>query len=226
MAFRVDDTTVALTTDDGFHLLHLGGYVHLTHSRSVVSTTILVGHVTQCTGRTQVRNRVARCVLQHIVGYSYQGVLLAIHTTILTDEGQTVHVRIYYEAHIVVSASHKVHDIAQVLLQRLRIMLEVACNLSIKQIDGLHAQFLQQPWKDDATYRVDGVQRHLEIGIADSLHIHQFQAQHMIYMFLIEAEIFLVFSNTVHIRIHELFCLGYPQHFVTFGCVQELAFLV
>ena len=46
VALWIDDSTIALATDDSMNILHLGGHVDLTYRSSSIDTAMLLGHVT------------------------------------------------------------------------------------------------------------------------------------------------------------------------------------
>ena len=49
MAFWIDNTTITFTTNNSTDFLHLCGNIHLTNSRSIILTAMLLCHVTQST---------------------------------------------------------------------------------------------------------------------------------------------------------------------------------
>ena len=114
-------------------------------------------------------------MLEHVIRHRDQRVLFAEHLSVLTNHGETVHVRVNHEGHIVAAFTHQGHDVAQVLLQRLRIMLEIAGRFAIEGLHGLYTQRSQQLGQDDATHRVDRIECHTEAGATYGIHLHQLQ---------------------------------------------------
>ena len=51
MALWIDNSTIAFTTDDSVNILHLGSNIHLAYGRSTIRTTMLLGYITEGTGR-------------------------------------------------------------------------------------------------------------------------------------------------------------------------------
>ena len=171
VALWIDDSTIALATDDSMNILHLGGHVDLTYRSSSIDTAMLLGHVTERTGRRQVAYGVARSLAEHIVGNAYQGIFLAKHLAVLADERQAIDIRIDYDTHVITTLLQLIHDTTQVLLQWLWVVSEVTIRLTIEEL-VLYAERIEQLRKDDTTHRVDRIHAHLEVSILDSLHIH------------------------------------------------------
>ena len=128
----VDDTAVAFTADDGVGLLHLCHHVHFAYSGSIVLLAVLAGHVAQGAGGREVAHGVARGVLEDVVCHSDEGVFLTVHLAVFTNEGEAVHVGVNYEADILAAFRHEAHDVAQVLLQWLWVVLEITCRFSVE----------------------------------------------------------------------------------------------
>ncbi len=116
-------------------------------------------------------------MIEHVVCDRHERVFLAIHLTILLNEGQTVDVRVNHNSQIVAAISHLVHDAAEVFLQRFRIVSKVACALTIEKLI-LHAQRIQQMGKDKTANRVDAVNTYLEMSLADSFRVNEVKLQH------------------------------------------------
>ena len=226
MAGRIDDTTVSFTADDGTHFLHLGRHVHLAHGRSVIGLSIAGRHITQGTRGTEVGNRCAGRVFQYIVCYADQRILLAIHASVLANDCQTVHIRVYDKSHVIPSLCHQAHNVAQVTLQGFGIMLEVAGRLTVQFFYVLNPQSLQQFGQDNSPYRIDAINSHVEIRLTDSLHVHQVKGQDTINMLLVISQVLAVRAQFVHLCILKGFGLRNAQHFVAFLLVEELTLLV
>ena len=65
-------------------------------------------------------------MLQNPVGAGHKCIFFAIHLAIFLDEDQAVDVRIADEANVVAALCHQAADLAEVLLQRLRIVRKIA----------------------------------------------------------------------------------------------------
>ena len=165
-------------------------------------------------------------MLQDIVGNGYQGIFLAVHRAVLAEEGQTVHIGVNNEAYIMTALLHQRLDVGQILLQRLRVVLEVAGGLGKESCYGLHAQLLEQLRQDNAAHAVHAVEGNAEVGLPDSLGIHQVKAQYHVNVLLVIAVILAVAAQVIHIGILEVLCLGNAQHLVALSLVQELAFFI
>ena len=223
MTFRINNSTIAFTTDYSAYFLHFSGYVHFAHSRSKVFLTILTGYIAQRTCRTQVRNRIARSMLQHIVSHTYQRIFFTIHLSIFANHCQTVHVRVNNKSHIRFTTLHQVHYVTQVLFKRFRIVLEVTCRLTVELLYMLHTQLFQQFRQNNTTHRVYTVNSHAEIRFSDSFYIYQVECQHTIYMFLIISQILAIRAQMVYISKFKFFCLSNTKYFIAFGCIQKFA---
>ena len=149
---RIDYSSVAFATNNGVCILHLSNDIDFAHGCSIVLLAVLGCHVAKGACRTKVAHRIAWSVLQYIVGHSNKRVLLAVHSAIFADESKTVNVRVDNERYVVLTLCHKRHDVAEVLLKRFWIVLEIACRFCKKRSDGLHAKLLKQLWQDDTAY--------------------------------------------------------------------------
>ena len=165
-------------------------------------------------------------MLQDVVGYADQCIFFAVHASVFADDGQTVYVGVYYESYIVLAGFHQVHDVAQVLLQRFGVVLEVACRLAIEFFNVLHAQCFEQLGQDDTAHGVHTVDGYVEVSLADSLYIHQVESQHAINMLLVISQVFAVSSKFVNFGVFESLGLGYAEHLVAFFLVQEFTLFV
>ncbi len=223
---RINNSTIAFATDNSAYLFHLGSYIHFAYSRSGIFLTVLTCYVTQRTGRTQVGNRIARSVLQHIVGHGNQRIFFTVHLTVLTNHGQTVYIRVYHKSNVCLTAFHKVHDVAQILFQRFRIVLEITGRLAVEFLHMLHSELFQQLRKNDAAYGVYTINGYTEIGFPDSFHIHQVKRQHTVDMLLVISKVFAIRAELVHFGKVELFSFGNTKHFIALLLVQELSFLI
>ena len=141
VALGINHSTVALATDNGIHLLHLRGDIHLTHSGSTILSTVFLGHITQGTSRRKIRNGIAGSLRQHIVCHTHQCIFLAKHLSVFTDKGQTVHIGIHHDTQVVFAGLHLVHNALQVFLQRLRVVGKVAIGFTV-QDSIFHTQLL------------------------------------------------------------------------------------
>ena len=131
MAGRIDHSTISFTTDNGIGCFHFRYNVYFANGRSIVFHTVFTGYITQGTSRAQVGYRIARSMLQHIVGHSNQCIFFTVHHTIFANHRQTVNVRVYHKCHIRFSPFHQVHDVSEILFKRLRVVLEVSGRFTI-----------------------------------------------------------------------------------------------
>ena len=172
VAGGINDSTIAFAADNSAYLFHLGSYVHFTYGGSVILLVVFTGYITQCTGRTQVRNRIARSMLQYIIGYGNQRVFFTIHFAVFTNHSQTVYIRVHHKSDIGLTAFHQVHDVTQILFQRFRVMLEVTGRFAIEFFHMLYSKLLQQLRKDDTAHRVYTINGYTETGFLNGFHIH------------------------------------------------------
>ena len=226
MGCWVDDTAVAFAADDGVGLLHLGHHIHLAHSSSVVLLAILAGYVAQGTGGREVADGIAWGMLEDVVSHRDKGVLFAIHLAVFADKGETVHIRIHHEPHVVAALSHQSHDVGEVLFEGLRIVLKVTCGLCVEWGDLFHTQCLEEFRQDDAAHGVDAVESYLEVLLLDGGNVHKVETQHHVYMFLVIGVVFEVFAQSVNVGEVKVFCLSNLQNFVAFVGIEEFALLV
>ena len=225
MALRVDYAAVAFAADYGAYFLHLCRNVHLAYCRCCVRAAVTLSYVAQGACRRKVRHGVARCVLQHVVGYAHECVFLAEHLAILADERQTVYVGVDNDAEVVLAAVHLVHYTLQVLLERFGVVGEVAVGCRVE--DGIfYAERLQQVGQDDAAHAVDSVYANLELSVADSVHVSQLEAEYALDMALVERVVACVRAERIDVGIVEVFLLGDAQHLVAVVLGEELAFAV
>ena len=180
VAGGIDDTAVALATDDSPGAAHLGRHVHLAHSGSRIGAAVIIGYVTQGARGGQVAHSRTWRMCQHIVGYCHQRVFLNKELAILHDDGKAVHIRVHDKAHVGLALAHKVADGGQVLGNRLRRVTEVAGRLAEEFLHLLHAQGLQQLRNRYTAHRIDGIDSDGEVCLADGINVHQVKCQHMV----------------------------------------------
>ena len=226
MSSGIDYSAIAFAADNGTRFLHLGNNIHLTHGSGVVLTAILAGNIAQSTGTAEVADGIAGCMLKNVIGNGYQGVFLAIHSAVLAEKRQTVHVGIDDKADIMTALLHQCLYVGKILLQRFGIVLEIAGRFGKETCYGLNTQLLEQLGQNNTAYAVYTIKGYTEISLTDSLYINKVKAQNHIYMFLVVTVIFAIAAQMVHIGIFEIFCLGNTQHFVTLCLIQEFALLV
>ena len=162
---------------------------------------------------------------KNIVGHGDEGVFLAEHGSVLTDEGQTVNIGVYDDTEIESSLAHTAHDALQVLLQGFGIVGEVAVGLAVEYL-VVYAKGLEQSGKDDAADAVDGVHTDAETGLADGLTVDKLQVEHALDMALVEGVVFDIFAQMVHIGILEVLSLGNTEYLVAILLVEELSLAV
>ena len=143
VTFRINNSTIAFTTDHGTHFFHFSSNVYFAYGRSKIFLAILTGYITQSTCRTQVRNCITRSMFQHIIGYAHQRIFFAIHFSIFANHCQAVYVRVNYESYISLATFHQVHNVPQILFKRFRIMLEITGRFAVKLLYMLYTQLLQ-----------------------------------------------------------------------------------
>ena len=226
MAGRIDHSTVSFTTNYSIRCFHLGDYIYFSYSRGAIFHTVFAGYITQSTGRTQIRNRIARSMLQYIIGYSNQCIFFTVHDTVLADHSQTVNIRVYNECNIRFSTFHQVHDVTQVFFKWFGVMLEVSGRFTIEFLYMFHTQTFQEFRKDNTSYRVYTVDSYTEIRFLDSFHIYQVESQYAVDMFLIISQVFAVRSQVVYIGIVEFLSLSNTKYFVAFFRIQEFSMFI
>ena len=138
---------------------------------------MLLGYITERTGRRKVAYGVTWSLAQYIVSYTYQGIFLAKHLAILADECQAVNIRVNNDTHIITTLLQLVHDTTEVLLQWLWIVSEITCWLPIQECI-FYAKCIEQLRENDTTHRVDGINANLEVSVLDSLNIYELQCKH------------------------------------------------
>ena len=165
-------------------------------------------------------------MLQYIICYCNQCIFFAIHSSVLTDNSQTVYIRVYHKGYITSSFLHQAHDVTQVLFQRFRIMLEVASRFAIQFFHMLYAQLLQQLRQYHTTNRVYAINCHAEISLTDSFYVYQFQRQHAVNMFLVVCIVFTVLTDMFDVCKFKFFCSSNTQYLITFCRIQEFTMFI
>ena len=181
--------------------------------------------VAQRTCGREVGDGVSRGVLQDIVGHGDKGVFLSKHLAILADEGQAVHIGVHDDTEVVFPASHLIHDAGEVALQRFRVVCEVTIRLSI-EYGVLHPKTVEEFGQDDTSHAVDGVHAYSEAGLAYGILVHEFEAQHIVDVFLVETVVTCVVPQVVHVGKGEVLLLCDAQHLVAVVLGEELPLLV
>ena len=222
----IDDASIALTADNGVGVLHLLHYIHFTHCAGIVLHAVVAGHIPQSPGGTEVADGVAWCVTKDIVGNSHKGVFLTVHLSFLVNECQSIHIGVNNESYIVTTFGHETHDIAQVLLQRFGVVLEVTCRGIVERGDMAYTKLLEEHRQNDAAYGVDAVEGYLEIGFSDGIYINQLETQYHVDMLLVIGVVFLVRTQMIDVSIVEILGFGNAQHLVAFLGVEELSVAV
>ena len=120
----------------------------------------------------------------------------------------------------------RTHDIGEVLLQGFGVVLEVARRFTVELLYGAHTQLSQQFGQHDTTYRVHTIDSHLEISLADSLHVYEVKCKHAIYMLLVIRVVLCIVTHVVDVG--KLECLGSSnrENFISLGSIEELALLI
>ena len=143
VAGRIDYPTVSFTTDNGTYLLHLGSHIHFTYGGSVIFLSILAGYIAQGTGRAQIGYCIARSMFQYVVGNRNQRIFFTVHLAVFANHCQAVYVRVYNKCNVCLPPFHQVHNVTQVLFQRLGIMLEVTGRFAIELLYVLNAKLFK-----------------------------------------------------------------------------------
>ena len=186
---------------------------------------VTLGDIAQCAGGTEVRHGVAGSVLQHIVGDAHKRVFLAEHLTVFADECESVHIGVHNDAKVVAACLHLVHDAVEVLLQRLRVVCEVAGGFAVD--DGVfHSESLEEFGQDNATHAVDGVCADFEVCVAYGFYINEVEGEHGVNVTLVERLVLCVMSEIVDIGVVEIFFFCYFEHLVAIVFRKEFAFAV
>ena len=188
----------------------------------MITAATTLGHIAQRPRRTEVRDRIALAVRQHVVGHGHQRILLDKHRAVLAHEGQPVDVGIDHHAQIGLLADDRRGDLRQVLGQRFRIVGELARRLAVEFHD-LAAQLAQQLRDHDASHRVDGVDHHLEAFAPHSVDIDQRQGEHPTDMFVVERFARKHMPQCVDLGKFEVASFGQLQHALALGIGEELA---
>ena len=103
-------------------------------------------------------------------------------------------------------------------------MGKLSCRFAV-HANALDSHTLKKSRHDDAAYRIDGIESHLESGLAHSLDIDCRKRQHRIKM-LIGKVTFFNISKRIHIRECEILSFGTFKNRRTFLSVEELSFLI
>ena len=120
---------------------------------------------------------------------------------------------------------HLVHDTLQVLLQRLRIVGEVAIGFLVEELEA-YAQTFEQLGQDDASHAVDTVDTNGETGLTNHICIDQSKVHDAVDVTLVETMVLHIFAQRVDIGILEILALSDGQHLGTIGSGKELALVV
>ena len=165
-------------------------------------------------------------MLQDVVGNGNESVLLAIHSAVLAEESQTVHVGVNYECDIVLALLHELLDFNKVLLQRFGIVLEVTGRLCEQAGNLLHTELLEQLGQDDTTYTVYCIESHLEVCVAYCLNVNEVEIQNHVDVLLVVRVVLGVLAQVIHISILEILSLCNAENLLALLLVEELALLV
>ena len=165
-------------------------------------------------------------MLEHVVGYGHEGVFLAEHGAVLTDHGETVDIGVDDEGYVVVSLAHEVAYVREVFLERFGVVGEVAGGLEVEARHLCYAELAEQFGQDDAAHGVHRVDGHAEVGLADGLHIDEFEELHHLDVALVEVEVLGVAAEVVYIGEGEVLLVGDAHYFGGFFGRKELTLLV
>ena len=120
---------------------------------------------------------------------------------------------------------HLVHDALQVLLQRLRIVGEVAIGFLVEELEA-YTQAFEQLGQDDASHAVDAVDTNGEASLTNDIGINQSKVHDAVDVTLVETMVLQIFAQRVDIGILEILALSDGQHLGTIGSGKELALVV
>ena len=104
-------------------------------------------------------------------------------------------------------------------------MSKVARYLTIQELIT-DTQLIQQLGQDESTNRVDAIHTYLEVGLLDSLNIHQLQVEYRLNMTVVIAIINGNMTQLIYISIVKVFLFSNLQHLVTISSSQEFALTI
>ena len=165
-------------------------------------------------------------MLQHVVGNGYERIFFTEHRAVLADECQAVHIGVNHKADVVAALAEQVADFAEVFLQRLGVVGEVAGRFGVKTRHVRHAELPEKFRQNDAAHGVHGVDGHVEVGAADGFHVYEFEVFHEFDVALVVAEVLGVAAEAVHVGILKVAAVGEAHHLRGFGGREELALFV
>ena len=122
--------------------------------------------------------------------------------------------------------AEQVADFAEVFLQRLGVVGEVAGGLSVEARYVRHAELSEEFRQNDAAHGVHGVDGHVEVGAADGFHVYEFEVLDEFDVTLVVAEVLGVAAEAVHVGILKVAAVGKAHHLRGFGGGEELTLLV
>ena len=128
---------------------------------------------------------------EHIVGHAHKRIFLSKHLAVLADKRQTVYIRINYDAEIISTILQFVHYASEILLQRFRIVGEIAGRFTVQELI-FHAQTVEQFWQNDTSNRVDRVDAYFEMRFLYSFRINELQTHHAVNVLLVECVVFCI----------------------------------
>ena len=218
----IDNSTIALATDNCIDLLHLSDNIHLANSRSIISATVPACYITQSARRAKVRNGITARLRQYVVSNRNQSILLTKHHAILANQSQTVNIGIDNYTQVCLLAYDNLRNFGQVLGQRLGIVRKLTIGVTV-ELDNLATHTTQQLGNSRTTHRIDSVYDNLKILLGNSLNINQRQCQH--HIDVSEIEVLACYNTTNVVNIGELIVglFGKSKHLLTIFVGQELA---
>ena len=162
---------------------------------------------------------------KNIIRHTHERIFLAEHIPVLTDNRQSVHIRIDHKAHIRLTGLEQVTDLGQMLWKGFGIMREMTIRRTVQFDNILYANGSQNCRYSQTAYRVHAVDSHREMTFLYRLHVHQRQFQyllHMVWQIILGGHM----SQVIHLRKREVFGLSNRQHFLAFRIIEELTLLV
>ena len=226
MGSGINDTAVALAADDGSDFFHLRHDIDFTHGGSLVTLSAGAGNIAQRPRRTQIGDRAAGRMVQHIIGYGDQRIFLAEHIAVLANNRQPIDIGVDHESHVGFARFHQVGNFGKVLRQRFGIVREKSVGRAVELHDFFHAQRFEQRRNGDAADRIDAIDRHAETGGAYGIDIDQIERQHIFDMPARKRVVAPYVPQMFDIGKVEIFGFGDAQHFVALCRIQKLAPLV
>ena len=105
-------------------------------------------------------------------------------------------------------------------------MSKVARRVAEELLYPLDTQCIKQLGDGDTAHRIDGINGHGEVGLADGLNINEVECQHMVDVAAQPGVVLLFTAQVVHIGIIKILGLGQPQDFLALGIGEEFTIVI